>query len=216
MVISEMLSTVLVSSIFAVVLAGLVAGAVVIRGRQSSLNAKREAGQLQRRADHLFKIALAAQVHTRHNLIARTLLEEALRVLEHSSQLDRDAESTAHSLRECRELIANLDAEPERSSTEARDPTLEFPEAELIEAQLHLTEAMRLLIGLEKRGQMGYDALTEMTIALKQAQRAIDLRLQLHQATQALAGDRGVPKSSEAQATDYLASVERSLTQSSR
>lgn len=197
-----MLSTVLVGSIFAVVLVALLTAAVVIRRRQSALSAKREAAQLQRRADHLLKIALAAQVHTGSDAIARVLLEEAVRVLEYSTQLDHKAELTAHSLSECRELIANLDTELRQTLTQTRDPLLEFPETELIEAQLHLTEAMRLLIGLEKRGQIDYDTLMEMTVTLKQAQRALDLRLQLHQASHALDGDRGAPKRDEARVSD--------------
>ncbi len=210
-----MLLTVLVSAIFAALIAGLIAGAFAIRRRQRALSAKREAAQLQRRADHLFKIALAAQVHTRNNAIARALLDEAVRVLEYSTQLDRHAELTANSLRECRELLANIDTEAPTAAAGARDPTFEFPETELIEAQLHLTEATRLLIGLEKRSQISYDALSEMTIALKQAQRAIDLRLQLHQAAHALTGDRSAPKSDEARAGEYFAAIERDRASSS-
>ena len=208
-----MLLTVLIS-IFAVVLAGLLLGAVTIRRRQHALSAKREAAQLQRRADHLFKIAQAAQVHTRNDNIARALIEEAVRVLEYSRQLDRDAELTANSLRECRELIENIDAEPRQAAAETRDPLLEFPETELIEAQLHLIEATRLLIGLEKRGQISYSAFADMTIALKQAQRALDLRLQLYQATLALDGDRNTPKPNEASTGEYYTAMERDRARS--
>lgn len=210
-----MMLTVLVGSIFAAVLAGLISGALLIRRRQRILSAQREAAQLQRRADHLFKIALAAQVHTRHDGVARALLEEAVRVLEHSAELDADAELTANSLRECRELIANIQDEPRNAAAQTRDPILEFPETELIEAQLHLTEATRMLIGLEKRGKIDYDALAEMTVALKQAQRAIDLRLQLHQASRAIDGDRTPPKLDEARAGEYFAAIERDRAHSS-
>lgn len=208
---------VLISSIFAILIAGLIAGAIAIRRHQNRLDAKREAAQLQRRADHLFKIALAAQVHTRSNAIARTLLDEAVSVLNYSRQLDQQNELIASSLRECQELIANIDAEPERSATESYDPILQFPEAELIEAQLHLTEASRLLIGLEKRGQISYDALSEMSVALKQAQRALELRLQLHRATHALtSGERSAPKVDEATlAGEYVAAMERNQVRSS-
>lgn len=206
-----MLLTVLVGSIFIILTGALIAGAVANRRHQSRLGQKREAAQLQRRADHLFKIALAAQVHTRNNLIGQTLLEEAVRVLNYSLQLDPQSELIASSLRECHELIDNIRTEPPHAANETHDPILEFPETELIEAQLHLTEASRLLIGLEKRGQINYDALSEMTVALKQAQRAIDLRLQLRQATHALAiRDRNSPKLDEAAlAGEYLASLER-------
>lgn len=212
-----MLLTVLISSIFAALIAGLIAGAILIRRHQRKLGAKREAAQLQRRADHLFKIALAAQVHTRINAIARTLLEEATRVLNHSRQLDPHNALVASSLRECQELISNIEAEPASTSTEAHDALLEFPEAELIEAQLHLTEASRLLIGLEKRGQISYDALSEMSPALKQAQRALELRLQLHRATHALTtGDRPYPKLDEAALKgEYLAAMEPNQARSS-
>ncbi len=212
-----MLLTALVSTIFAVLIAGLIAGAIVNRRRQRQLGAKREAAQLQRRADHLFKIALAAQVHTRHNAIARTLLNEAMSVLNYSLRLDSKNELIAGSLRECHELIASIDAEPVSSTVEQHDPILEFPETELIEAQLHLTEASRLLIGLEKRGQIDYDAMSEMTLALKQAQRALELRLQLHRATHALgAGDQLSPKLDEsALRGEYLAAMERNQIRSS-
>lgn len=211
-----MLLTVLVGSIFTIVLVGFVVSTFKFRRRQHMLSAKREAAQLQRRADHLFKIALAAQVHTHQNTIARALLEEAVRVLEGAIQLDASAELIANSLRECRALIANLNTEPRPANAETADTTLKLPEPELIEAQMHLTEAMRLIIGFEKRGQISYDALAEMTVALKQAQRAIDLRLQLHQATRALAGDRDVPKRDEVHTGEYLAAAEPSRVQSLR
>lgn len=212
-----MLLTALVGSIFVALIAGLIAGALAIRRRQNKQGAQREGAQLQRRADHLFKIALAAQVHTRNNAIARTLLEEAMRVLNYALQLDPQSELIISSLRECRELVGSIDeSEPHTSVSENHDPLLDFPETELIEAQLHLTEASRLLIGLEKRGQVSYDALSEMTVALKQAQRALELRLQLHRATHAISGDRNVPKIDEATlAGEYLAAMERNRVQSS-
>lgn len=204
-----MLLTILVSSIFAVIIAALVAAALVMRRRRHALSAKREAAQLQRRADHLFKIALAAQVHTRDNTIALTLLDEAVRVLDYSAQLDPAAEPTAKLLRECRELKANIDAEAQPADDKMPNPFIDFPETELIEAQMHLTEALRLLIGLEKRGQIDYDALTRMTVSLKQAQRATDLHLQLLRASSALDGDRNTPKRDEAMpAAEYLAVAE--------
>lgn len=160
--------------------AGLGVAAWRIRRRQQQLRDKSEAASLQRRADHLFKVALAAQVHTRNNGIARALLNEAIRVLDNSAQLDPAPEATTTLLNECHSLLGTT--EQEHPARELRDPLLEFPETELIEAQLHLTEASRLLLGLEKRGLVGYDALKEMLSDLKQAQRALDLRLQLRQA----------------------------------
>jgi len=204
-----MLLTTLAISIFGVVLVGLVAGAIAIRRRQRALSAQREAALLQRRADHLFKIALAAQVHTRTNNIARALLEEAIRVLEQSLQLDPSAEVAGASLRECHELLVNIGAETAAAPAATPDPILEFPEAELIEAQLHLTEAMRLLVGLEKRGLIDYDTLTEMTAALRQSQRAIDLRLQLRRAAAAIDAGRPSVRVDEAQLGEYLAAQER-------
>lgn len=193
----------------ATILVGLIAGAVVIRRRQRTLNTRRDAAQLQRRADHLFKIALAAQVHTRDNTIARVLLEDAIRTLEYSRQLDPQAELTANSLRECHDLMSSIEAEPAPVANTSHDALLDFPETELIEAQLHLTEATRLLIGLEKRAQISYDTLSNMTVSLRQAQRAIDLRLQLQRATRVLDGDRHLPKSDEVRAGEYLAAQER-------
>lgn len=215
--IHSMFMTVLISSIFALLIAGLIAGALMIRRHQNSLGAKRDAAQLQRRADHLFKIALAAQVHTRSNAIARTLLDEAISVLNYSRQLDPKNELINSSLRECRDLIGAIETEPPAAIAETPDPIFDFPEAELIEAQLHLTEASRLLISLEKRGQIDYDALSEMTTVLKQAQRALELRLQLHQATHALtAGDRSSPKFDETLLKgEYLAAMERNQARSS-
>lgn len=174
----------------AVVFGGLFAAALMIRRRQSSLLHRKEAALLQRRADHIFKIALATQVHTRHNVLALTLLQEALRVLEESLRLDPASTASGASLRECRELIDSLKDEPDDIASRE---LIEYPETELIEAQLHLTEAQRLLSGMEKRGQLSYDALASMSTALKQAQRALDLRLHLRQASSALAGERVAP-----------------------
>jgi hypothetical protein len=208
-----MLSIALVGSLFVVVLAGLAIGAFAVRRRQNTLSATREAAQLQRRADHLFKIALAAQVHTSSSDIARALLDEALRVLEYAAQLAPATESIGNLRRECQELIATI--EPLPAAQQTRDAFLDFPESELIEAQLHLTEASRLLIGLEKRGIIDYDALAEMNVALKQAQRGIDLRLQLLKAAHALDGDRNSPKHDEVRASDYFAAAEQNRAQSS-
>ena len=202
----------LIGAIIVAVLIGLIATALVIRRRQRTLSDTREAARLQRRADHLFKIALATQVHTRHNTIAHTLLDEAARVLEYSLQLDRTAAASINSLRECRELADNLGADQPRDISETHDPILEYPETELIEAQMHLTEASRLLIGLEKRGQISYEELSQMTQALKQAQRALDLRLQLHQAAQALDGDRSNPKPADRAAELHEAAQRAQLT----
>ncbi|MFT3931465.1 MAG: hypothetical protein QM709_14335 [Spongiibacteraceae bacterium] len=211
-----MLLTVLISLIFVALIAGLIVGAILIRRHQRDLKAKRESAQLQRRADHLFKIALAAQVHTRSNAIARTLLEEALRVLNYSLHLDPRSELAMASLRECHDLLGGIEAETETAAQKGDDPALDFPETELIEAQLHLTEASRLLIGLEKKGQISYDAHAQMAVAIKQGQRALELRLQLQRATHAItAGDHSPPKFDETLANEYLASVERNQARSS-
>lgn len=207
-----MLLNVLAAAVLGALCAGLLITALIIRRRQRALRDKREAAQLQRRADHLFKIALATQVHTRHNAIAGVLLAEAVRVLEYSTKLDCHSAQTINSLRECRELLDNLGSEQPRDISESHDPILEYPETELIEAQLHLTEAVRVLIGLEKRGQLNYEQLSKMTVALKQAQRALDLRLQLRQATHALGGDRNSPKSGDA-AGEFFDKGERDRAQ---
>ncbi|MDB6060415.1 MAG: hypothetical protein JWM78_518 [Verrucomicrobiaceae bacterium] len=168
--------------LIAAALAAILAFATVnIRRRQRQLVDKKEASQLQRRADHLFKIALATQVHTRQNGIARALLQDAIQVLEHSALLDPELPATPASLRECHALLASTEQDDPLASA-GRDAVLEFPETELIEAQLHLTEASRLLAGLDKRGLIAYDQLQPMLTDLKHAQRALELRLQLRRA----------------------------------
>jgi hypothetical protein len=163
--------------------------------RQTQLHNKKEASQLQRRADHLFKIALATQVHTPRNEIAKTLLQEAIRVLDYASTLDPTLTATTVSLRECHALLAST--EQDVAAGTSRDSILEFPETELIEAQLHLTEASRLLMGLEKRGLVGYEQLPLMLTDIKQAQRGLDLRLQLRQAAASIGMERTIEKIGE-------------------
>lgn|SRR5690606_7819703 len=185
----------LLISIFLLVsatLVGILAIATIrIRRRQRELVNKTEAHQLQRRADHLFKIALASQVHTRQNAIAKVLLEEAIRVLGQAAQLDSKLEAIPISLRDCQTLLATT-AHDHFSQPSVRDPLLEFPEVELLEAQLHLTEASRLLMSLEKRGLLGYTELKGMLNDLRQAQRALELRVQLRLAASTASAQRGL------------------------
>lgn len=165
------------------------------RRRQQMLN-KKEAGQLQRRGDHLFKIALATQVHIPNNNIANILLQEAIRVLDQANTLDPELPATLASLRECRALLASTEQDKLTPST-GNDPLLEFPETELIEAQLHLTEASRLLMSLEKRGLVPYDELPQLLTNLKQAQRGLDLRLQLRRAAASVNMERTIGQVTE-------------------
>jgi hypothetical protein len=161
------------------------------RRHRRQMQHKTEASQLQRRADHLFKIALATQVHIPNNNIANILLKEAIRVLEQANLLDPEQSATTASLRECRALLTSTEQD-ELSPSIRKDPVLEFPETELIEAQLHLTEAARLLMGLEKRGLVPYDELPTLLTNLKQAQRGLDLRLQLRRAAGSVGMERTV------------------------
>lgn len=182
--------------LIAVVLLGVLAFATLTaRRRQRQMLHKKEASQLQRRADHLFKIALATQVHMPNNNIAKILLQEAIRVLDHANTLDPELPATIASLRECHALLAST--EQDELTPSGRDSVLEFPETELIEAQLHLTEASRLLMGLEKRGLVAYDELPMLLTNLKQAQRGLDLRLQLRRAAASVGMERTVEQVSE-------------------
>ena len=190
-----MWSTVLVGIIFAIILGALIAGAVVLRRRQRALRGRQEAGHLQRRAAHLRKVALAVQTHTSNSAIARTLLEEAVRILERANQLGTDAELTRDQ-HQCYEAIVAIETEPQPTAAggDTRGPATDLPEAELLEAQMHMIEATRLLIGLEKHGRISYSMHSEMTTAIKQAQRALDLRLQLRRATRTLDEEHRLPK----------------------
>lgn len=170
----------------ALVLFALALVAYGVHRRQHRLTQQKDAAVLLRRVDHLFKVALASQVHTRQNAVARALLEEALRVVKRSLDLDPTAPAATTARRECEELLAGLEKDPVSVAASASSTAAEFPEAELIEAQLHLTEAARVLHGLEKRGQLGYEQLSEMITGLKQAQRGLDLRLQLRRASDSL------------------------------
>ena len=201
-----MLLVIVLLLITATLLAILGFATLNVRRRQAQLLRKNEANQLQRRADHLFKIALATQVHTRQSEIAKVLLHEAIRVLDQSALLDPELVATTASLRECHTLLVSTEQE-DRETANDRDPILEFPESELIEAQLHLTEASRLLISLEKRGSLAYEQLVAMQADIKQAQRALQLRLQLRQAAASANMERTVD-----QADDYLKPSERDIT----
>jgi hypothetical protein len=163
----------------ALVLFALALVAYGVHRRQHRLTQQKDAAVLLRRVDHLFKVA-------RQNAVARALLEEALRVVKRSLDLDPTAPAATTARRECEELLAGLDKDPVSVAASASSTAAEFPEAELIEAQLHLTEAARVLHGLEKRGQLGYEQLSEMITGLKQAQRGLDLRLQLRRASDSL------------------------------
>lgn len=184
--------------IAAALLAVLVFATLTARRHQRQMLHKKEASHLQRRADHLFKIALATQVHMPNNNIANILLREAIRVLDHATTLDPELPATAASLRECHALLTSTEQDELTPSTN-RDALLEFPETELIEAQLHLTEASRLLMGLEKRGLVSYDELPTLLTNLKQAQRGLDLRLQLRRAASSVSMERTVQQANEFQ-----------------
>lgn len=186
-----MLLTLVLLLIAAALLGILAYATITTRRRRKQLLNKKEAGQLQRRADHLFKIALATQVHTPRNAIAKILLQEAIRVLDHANTLDPELQAIAVSLRESHALLASTEQD-DLVPGAGKDTVLQFPEAELIEAQLHLTEASRLLMGLEKRGLVGYDELPQMLTDLKQAQRGLELRLQLRRAAASASMERTV------------------------
>lgn len=130
-------------------------------------------------------------------------------MLDYSAQLDPELTTTTASLRECHALLVST--EQDDPTTGGMDSVLEFPETELIEAQLHLTEASRLLMSLEKRGLVPYDHLGKMQVDIKQAQRALQLRLQLRQAAASVNMDRTVEQLGE-----YLQPAERDITNLSR
>jgi hypothetical protein len=196
-----MLLTLVLLLIAAALMSILTVATLFARRRKAHLRHAAEADQLQRRADHLFKIALAAQVHTPNSDIAKILLQEAIRVLGRVDELTPGREAAALSLRECQALLVTT-GQNESTPAAGRDSVLEFPETELLEAQLHLTEASRLLMGLEKRGVITYDELAKLQASLTQAQRGLTLRLQLRQAAAGIGMERTVEQLGEYLAAD--------------
>ena len=148
------------------------------------------AAQLRRGAAHINKVAVTVNIHVMQGAISRLLLEEAARMLERAVALEPKHRSTQAALRECNAMRAAIDAtKPDFSSfIVAAAPCLDS-ELLLLEAKMHLTEASRLLGGMEKRGLLSTSRHQVTITALQDAQCALDLHLSMMQAMQSIKMD---------------------------
>lgn len=145
------------------------------------------AAQLRRGATHIKKVAVTVNIHIMQGAISRLLLQEAARMLECALELEPKHLSTHAALRECNAIRAAIDAtKPDFSSfIVAAAPCLDS-ELLLLEAKMHLTEASRLLGGMEKRGLLTTSRHQVIITALQDAQCSLDLHLGMKQAMQSL------------------------------
>ena len=179
-----MVNFILISIAFLLISILLIANWVVRRTRRSLSN-RSSAAQLRRGAGHMYKIARTAKMYTAHDAIARLLVQETARVLELAVKLDPDHLSTRNALSECEEMLASFNKAKRDSDVGDK---VEYPESELLllEAQMHLTEALRLLGGMGKRGLISHNLHQAIVTTLRHAQRSLESRLNLLQASSAL------------------------------
>lgn len=151
----------------------------VTRRTQKAFTNRSKAAQLRRGASHMYKIACAAKTYALHDSIVRALLHETSRLLKLAVKLDPEHQPTRAVLLECDEMIVAFNASRESDANRA----VEYPESILLllDAQMHLTEASRLLNSMGKRGLITHELHQAITITLQYAQRALELRLNLRQ-----------------------------------
>lgn len=128
----------------------------------------------------MYKIARTVKTYTQHDAIAQLLLQETTRTLKLAVTLDPDHVSTRTALRECNEMLISFnEAKRDLNAGEI----LAYPESELslLEAQMHLTGAARLLGGMGKRGLISQDQHQAIRTTLRHAQHVLELRLNLQQ-----------------------------------
>jgi hypothetical protein len=176
-----MIATSLLILLLIILLAGLGGAAWYLRRRQQVLQHRREALRKQRGAAHIREIALSAQAHTGRADIAVMLLQLSIELLEEALRLAPDEQAVGESLAQLHQLIDSMQLDD-------RPPTpIPNPEslAELTRASMQITEAIRLLVRLEARGEMDRDELRAMQAELRHVQHTIDARTRTRQELQA-------------------------------
>jgi hypothetical protein len=135
-----------------------------------------QAAQLRRAANHMYKIAHTAKAYGLHDALVLVLLQETIRVLKLAEKLAPEHASTHTALLECNEMLSAFDKEMHAFNMGIK---VEYPDSELslMEAQMHLTETLRLLSGMKKRGLILPELHHAITMTLQHAQHALALRL---------------------------------------
>lgn len=170
-----MTMSIFLAAVFAAITAALIASAVFIRRRQTGLLRQREALQKQRGAAHIREIALAAQAHTGRSDIAVVLLQLSSELLEQALQLAPQEPSIAASLHNLHHLMNSMHLDDRPAAPVPNPESL----VELTQASMQLTEAARLLVRLEARGELDRIELRAMQDELRRVQRSLDFRTRM-------------------------------------
>lgn len=159
----------------AAVLAGLLAAAIFVRRRQRALFQQREALQKQRGAAHIRGIALAVQTHTGRADIAIVLLQLSCEMLEEAVKLAPAEASVNESLSALHGLMDSMQLDDRPPSPVPNGGS----QADLSQASMQLTEAARLLVRLEARGELDSAELRSMQEEVRRVQRSLDFRTRI-------------------------------------
>jgi tetratricopeptide (TPR) repeat protein len=176
-----MIATFLLTLLMVLLLAGLGWAAWRLRRRQRALHDRREALRKQRGAAHIREIALSAQAHTGRADIAVMLLQLSIELLEEALRLAPDEQTIGESLAQLHQLIDSMQLDDRPSTPVPHPESL----AALTTASMQITEAIRLLVRLESRGDMDRGELQAMQTELRHVQRTIDTRARVRQELQA-------------------------------
>jgi hypothetical protein len=167
--------------LFLLIFAALIAGAVVVKRRQIALTRQREALQKQRGAAHIRAVALAANAHTGRADIAIMLLQLSCEMLEEALRLAPQEPSIQEAVKNLHALMDTLQVD-DRPAAPVPNPE---SQAELTQASMQLTEAVRLLGRLEVRAELDSAELRSMQNELRRVQRSLDFRTRIRRELEA-------------------------------
>lgn len=154
---------------------------IIVRKRHSDLRRQQQVEHELRGAEHIKKVALATHSYTGRSDVPLALLQLARQQLEAAHKLAPQHQPLAAALRDWESLSAAL-----RQGTIVTEPATAPLDSETVlnHARMQLLEALRLLARVDKQGWIAPADLQAMHDSLKQAQRSIELRLDLRQAAQ--------------------------------
>ena len=169
--------TLLLIALPLLLIAGLIYGVLrVYRGRQR-MQQHREALKKQRGAAHIREIALAAQQHTGRADIAVMLMQLSVELLEEAVRLAPAEPAVSDSLQHLHNLMDSMQLDDRAAAPVPNPDSL----AELTRVSMQLTEAIRLLVRLEARGEMNRSELKAMQSDLRRVQKSVELRTRMRQ-----------------------------------
>lgn len=170
-----MLTTTLFALLFVLFFSGLVAAAWRLRRNQRTLQNLQEALKKQRGAAHIREIALAAQAHTGRADIAVMLLQLSTELLEEAVRLAPSEPAISDSLRSLHSMVDSMQLDDRPAAPVPNPDSL----TDLTQASMQLTEAIRLLVRLEARGEMDRGELQSMQTELRRVQKLVELRTRM-------------------------------------